>query len=127
MWRYAVAWIPMVLIAIGNGAARQLWYGDWMSELHAHQISTIGGVVLLGAYMWFVVRLWPPGSAGQAIGVGLLWLVLTLAFEFLFGRYVAGHSWERLFHDYDLLAGRIWILVLVWVAVAPYVFLRLRR
>ena len=127
MLRYAIAWIPMVLIAIANGALRQFWYGNYVSELHAHQISTIVAMLLLGAYVWLVVRLWPPASAHEALGIGALWLTLTIAFEFLFGRYVAGHTWSRLLHDYDLLAGRIWILVPVWVAVAPYVFLRLRR
>jgi hypothetical protein len=27
MWKYALAWIPMVIIAIVNGAIREGWYG----------------------------------------------------------------------------------------------------
>ena len=53
-------------------------------------------------------------------------LAMTVAFEFLFGHYVAGHSWDRLLHDYNLFAGRVWVVVLVWVTVAPYLFFRLR-
>jgi hypothetical protein len=125
MWKYALAWLPMVAIAIANGALRDLWYGKRMSELSAHQLSTAIGFVLLGVYMWAVVRLWPPASSEQAWVVGALWLVLTLAFEFLFGRYVAHHSWQRLFHDYNVLAGRVWVLIPLWVAVAPYLLFRL--
>jgi hypothetical protein len=105
---------------------RQAWYGKHLGELQAHQISTLTGVVLFGVYIEFIVRVWRPESAAQAIAVGLLWLAMTVAFEFLFGHYVAGHSWGRLLHDYNLFAGRVWLVVLVWVTVAPYLFFRLR-
>lgn len=115
----------MVAIVVANGALRDLWYGKRISELSAHQLSTAVGFLLLGVYMWIVMRLWPPASSEQAWAVGALWLVLTLAFEFLFGRYVARHSWEHLFHDYNVLAGRVWVLIPAWVAAAPYAFFRL--
>jgi hypothetical protein len=127
MWKYLVAWVPMVAIAVANGAVREAWYGKRVSELRAHQISTVSGVLLLGAYIWVVIGLWPPASFNEAIAVGLIWLALTVGFEFLFGHYVARHSWSRLLRDYNLLAGRVWLLVLIWVAIAPYVFLRLQR
>ena len=127
MWKYVLAWFPMVAIAIANGVVREAWYGKYLSELAAHQISTLIAVILFGVYIWFIVRFWRPASAEAAIGIGLLWLAMTIAFEFVFGHYVAGHSWERLLHDYNLLAGRVWLLVLVWVAVAPYLFFRVRR
>lgn len=126
MWTYVAAWVPMVAIAVVNGTVREAWYGKRLPELYAHQISTACGVVLLGAYIWVVIRFWPPESLEKAIGVGLVWLALTVAFELLFGHYVARHSWRRLFRDYNVLVGRVWLLVLVWVAVAPYVFLRLQ-
>jgi len=127
MWKYVLAWFPMVAIAIANGALRKSWFGQSLSELAAHQLSTLTAVILFGVYIWFVVRFWPPTSAAQAVAVGLLWLVMTITFEFLFGHYLAGHSWERLLHDYNLLAGRVWPLVLVWVAVAPYLFFRMSK
>lgn len=125
MWRYLLAWLPMVAIAVANGALRDLWYGKRMSELSAHQLSTAVGFVLLGVYIWVVMRLWPPASVEHAWAVGALWFVLTLAFEFLFGRYVVRKSWQHLFHDYNLLAGRVWVVIPLWVAVAPYLFSRL--
>jgi hypothetical protein len=127
MWKYVLAWFPMVAIAIANGALRESWYGQHLSELTAHQLSTLTAVILFGFYIWFVVQFWPPTSKAQAIAIGLLWLVMTIAFEFLFGHFVAGHTWERLPHDYNLLAGRVWPLVLVWVAVAPYLFFRMSK
>jgi hypothetical protein len=124
MWKYVLAWIPMVFVAIANGALREGWYGKHLSELHAHQVSTVTGVFLFGLYIWALIRLWRPVSSRQAITVGLIWLGMTVAFEFLFGHYVAEKSWHELLRDYNLCAGRVWLVVLGWVTIAPYLFYR---
>jgi len=48
MWKYILAWFPMVLIAVINGAMREEWYGKHLTELQAHQVSTVTGVLLFG-------------------------------------------------------------------------------
>ncbi len=126
MWKYVLAWFPMIPIAIANGVLRQFGYGPYLGELAAHQVSTLTAGILFGVYIRLIIRGWPPRSGAQAIRVGLLWLALTVAFELLFGHYVAGHAWADLLHDYNLLAGRVWPLLLVWITVAPFLFLRLR-
>src|SRR5215471_3716579 len=113
----------MVLSAITNGALREGWYGQHLSEQQAHQISTGTVVLLFGVYIWVLLRLWRPASGSQALAIGLVWLAMTVAFEFLFGHYVAKWSWSDLLHDYNLCAGRVWV-VLVWVTLAPYIFYR---
>jgi hypothetical protein len=127
MWKYVLAWIPMIPIAIVNGAFRGAWYGKHMRELRAHQLSTLSAVLLFGAYIWFVMRILPPDTAGQAVAIGLVWLGLTVLFEFMFGHYVAGLTWSKLLYDYNLCAGRVWVAVLIWVAVTPYIFYRLQK
>jgi hypothetical protein len=87
MWKYVLAWFPMVSIAIANGAISEGWYGKHVSELQAHQISTVTGVLLFGVYIWVLMRIWRPESSGQALIIGLVWLGMTVAFEFLFGHY----------------------------------------
>jgi hypothetical protein len=127
MWKYMLAWLPMVLIAVANGALRETWYGKHLSELRAHQLSTVTAVLLFGGYIGALLRVWRPESPGQALAIGSSWLGLTVAFEFLFGHYVAGHPWGKLFHDYNLVEGRVWIVVLVWITVAPYICYRLQN
>jgi hypothetical protein len=51
---------------------------------------------------------------------------MTIIFELLFGHYVIGHSFAKLFEDYNVLKGRVWLLVLIWTTVAPYLFYRIR-
>ncbi|MCK8601367.1 hypothetical protein [Desulfoferrobacter suflitae] len=123
---YGLAWLPMVAIAVLNGVVREYAYAKYLSELRAHQVSTLSGLFFFGVYMFLVTRAWPFESASQAVWTGLMWLVLTVGFEFAFGHYVMKHSWEELFHDYNILAGRLWILVLLWISTAPYLFHLLR-
>ena len=40
--------------------------------------------------------------------------------------YVLRHPWDTLCHDYNLFRGRIWVLALIWILVAPYIGYRLR-
>jgi hypothetical protein len=124
IWRYILAWIPMVSIGIINGIIRELTYGKYLGELLAHQVSTITGVLLLGLYIWALTHFWSFESSKQALVIGFIWLGLTVAFEFLFGHYIAGQSWSKLLSDYNILAGRVWIAVLIWIAIAPLLFYR---
>jgi hypothetical protein len=78
-----------------------------------------------GFYIGFVINRFPPASFSQAILIGLLWVALTLIFEFGFSRY-CGSSWPQLLEDYNLIKGRIWILILLCLAIAPYIFYKLR-
>lgn len=124
--KYVIGWLPLVVIAILNGTLRQYGYGKYVGELTAHQISTGTGIILIGLYAWWLTGKWRIVSAGQAVAIGSIWLGMTVAFEFLFGHFVMGHSWAKLFHDYNLLEGRVWVLVLVWTTVAPLVLYKIR-
>lgn len=124
--RYIAFWFVLAGIAIASGSLRQFGYSRLVSELTAHQVSTVSGILLTAAAGWWFSRLLPIESARQAWIIGASWLFMTLAFEFGFGHFVAGHSWQHLLAEYNLLAGRIWLLFLCWIALMPYVFFRLR-
>lgn len=115
----------MIVLAVTNGALRQGVYLKYTGELRAHQISTVTLILFFAVYIHYIIRKFPPANSLQAILVGLMWLLLTLAFEFGFGR-MRGVSWSTLLHDYNLADGRIWILIPVWVAIAPYIFFRIQ-
>jgi hypothetical protein len=124
--KYIIAWLILPILGIINGFIREVGYKHLMGELTAHQISTLTGIVFFGLYIWFLTGVWRIESAGQAVAIGLIWLGLTILFEFVFGHYVMKHPWSRLFQDYNILKGRLWVLVLVWTTIAPYVFFRIR-
>lgn len=116
----------MVILAILNGVVREKIYGPFMRELSAHQLSTFIGLILFGLYIWTLTGIYRIESSSQAFVIGGMWLIMTIVFEFIFGHFLMGHPWSKLFHDYNIVKGRVWLLVLVWTAVAPYVFYRVR-
>ncbi len=127
MLRPLLAWLVMLVVAILNGALRDFTYGKRLPELRANQLSCVSGIMLLGLVMFFYVRYWTPDSAGQALAIGLFWMALTVAFEFLFFHYVGRRSWAELWANYDLTRGRLWPLILLWVLLAPYLLYRMLR
>ena len=126
-WRYFIGWLPLVLIAIVNGALRQLLFQQSLGELHAHQLSTATGIALFAAYIWWVIERWNPASIAETVTIGALWVLLTIVFEFGMGRFILNREWSVLLHDYNILDGRVWVLVPIWVGVAPTLFFILRR
>lgn len=125
--KYLLVWLLLAVIAIGNGIVRQSTYASHVSDLAAHQISTVTAILATGGVVWIISHFWPIESSAQAWAIGLSWLLLTIAFEFGFGHYVAGHPWSRLLADYNLLAGRVWALFLIWIAVLPIVIYKFLR
>lgn len=125
--KYVLAWFLLLVAAVTNGIIRQSFFLDKMEELHAHQLSTFTGILLFALIIWGLSRIWPLESATQAWTIGFIWLGMTLAFEFLFFHYVGGKPWDVLLHDYNILEGRVWPLILVWVTVAPYIFYRVAQ
>ena len=123
--KYLIVWLLLAVVAVTNGIVRQATYGKVLSDLAAHQISTVTAIAASGITVWIVNRVWPIESSAQAWSIGICWLVLTVAFEFGFGHFVAGHSWDRLFADYNLLQGRVWSLFLIWVLILPVVIYKL--
>ena|SRR5664279_2210370 len=116
----------MLVIAVANGALRQATFAKVMPELRAHQLSTLIGAVLMGLFIWFVVRRWPPASGRQALLIGLVWLLLTVAFECFMGLALAHRPLSQVVQDYNVFSGRVWVLFLIWLALAPWVFFRIR-
>lgn len=124
--RYSLAWLGMMVLAIVNGGLRDAFYKARVGDLAAHQISTVSLLVLFFGYFRLLDTVWPTESPKQAWTIGFIWLVMTLAFETILGHFILGHPWCALARDYDLLSGRVWILIPLWTLVGPYALFRLR-
>lgn len=123
--RHFLLWLPMILLAFANGTLRELVIMKHFSELRAHQLSTLTLIILCSVYVWYVFPQLKIQHSGQAIVIGLVWMLLTVTFEFSLGR-LTNKSWEHLFRDYHLLAGRIWLLFLTCLFMLPYLVYLIR-
>jgi hypothetical protein len=97
----------------------------YFSELRAAQYSTLSLIILCFFYVWLVFSLLKIRNSRQALLIGLLWVILTVTFEFSFGR-LTDKTWEMLFQDYNLIAGRLWVLFLLSLSTLPYFIYKLK-
>jgi hypothetical protein len=116
---YLTFWLVLMILGVANGIVRELTYGRRLSELRAHQLSTLTGVLVMTLAVWLLSLFIRPSSMEIALLIGLIWLALTVAFEFGFGHWVARHTWEELLADYNILKGRLWPLFLLWMLLLP--------
>src|SRR5512134_350367 len=108
-----------MLAAIVNGALREGVLVPRMGENAAKRASTLLLTAAILALTWLLIGWIAPDSAGAALLIGGVWLLLTLGFEFLAGHYLFKDSWSDLLEEYDVLSGRIWIIIPIITLVAP--------
>lgn len=120
MWiRSLAVWCLLLVAAIANAGVREGLLAPRFGEQAGHVLSTLTLSLAILAIAWLTIGWLAPATVQDVLWIGGLWLLLTVAFEFLAGHYLFGNSWESLLADYDLLRGRVWVLVLVTTAVAP--------
>lgn len=119
--RAATIWLCILVLAVVNGAFREAVLFPQFGNPAAQLIS---GMLLIGCIAIVSYVLVPrlhAQSRGQLARIGVLWLALTLVFEFGFGLLVQGKPWSELLAAYTFQGGNIWPIVLVVTLVAPLV------
>jgi membrane-anchored protein YejM (alkaline phosphatase superfamily) len=119
IFRAILIWVLLLGFAVLNGTVREFALAPRMGAQAAHVASTLVLCAVIFVVALLFTRWIAPKSRGGALLTGAVWLALTLAFEFLAGHYLFGSSWQRLLSEYDLMRGRVWILVLVATLFAP--------
>jgi hypothetical protein len=113
------AWLVFMVSAIVNGAFRVSVLQMSLSEHLAHLISTAILCVVLFIEIDVFLGLVGDYSDASLLALGVMWTLLTVAFEFGFGHYVAGDSWGTLLENYNVGKGRVWPAVLLVVLITP--------
>ncbi|HWO72591.1 MAG TPA: hypothetical protein VNN21_03445 [Dehalococcoidia bacterium] len=118
----ALAWLAFMVTGILNGLFREAVLRPSLSERAAQTASTL---VLCGVLLFEIAVFQDLAANGESaaalLGLGVMWMALTVLFEFGFGHYVAGESWRSLLENYNVAHGRIWPLVPLLMLVAPLV------
>ena len=125
--RATLLWLALVVLAILNGSLRTFCILPLTGEKTAHVLSSLLLSALIFGFTWITASWMNYQTVQQAWMTGGLWLVLTAAFEFLAGHYLFGASWEKLFSDYNLMQGRIWILILITTFISPLAVYHLKQ
>jgi len=121
-----VLWVLILLLAIANGILRE--------AVLIPMLGRFAGLIASGLLLSFLIFLVAAFAApwyGRLDAriywcIGAVWLVLTVIFEFGFGRLVQHKSWQELVEAYTFSGGNIWPAVLAMVLASPWLAARLR-
>lgn len=118
-FRILITWLLFLPIPIINGLLRESWYKEIVGPLAAGQIGCVILSVIFLIYAFISLKNETLNlKTKQLYLIGLIWLLLTLVFEFGLG-LAGGRSWSYMLADYKFWEGKIWPLVLLTVFFSP--------
>ena len=121
-------WLAVAIAASMNGMFRSLFLVPRVGEYTAHVLSVlILVIVILLSSSVLVNRFMKDYVNSDLFLVGLLWVALSVSADLVFEHYFLEIPWNRVFHDYNLMSGRIWILVLTTEFIGPWFMASNRR
>lgn len=118
-----VWWLPLPVIGFLNGTFRGLVLNRYFSELTARQLSSLLMIVWIVLYIILVYGRLGIRKPAHAWTFGIIWCLLTVAFELVLG-YSLGLSFKDMLADYNLADGRLWPFVLIALLVGPILYFR---
>lgn len=124
--RAFLVWLVIIAAETVHGVLRGLLLVPLVGDLPARQIGVFVGSLLILTVAYLFIRWIAARTKHQLLGVGLLWVVLTVLFEIGLGRFVLGLPWERITEDYNPTRGGFLAFGLLFMAVSPLLAARLR-
>jgi hypothetical protein len=117
--RAVCLWCVIVVAAIANGLFREGVLSPLLGPGLALPLSGLLLSMLILLVSFATVTFLKTRKAVALLRVGLLWVALTLAFEFTFGHFVAGKSLPELLQVFDPSSGDLFLVALCVTAIAP--------
>jgi hypothetical protein len=124
--RAVIVWLLLMAVETVHGVLRNQFLAPLVGDFCARQIGVfIGSALVLGIAVLLIgwIR---PGSERSLLGIGAIWLALTLALEFGLGRAL-GRPWDAMLADYDLTRGGLLSIGMVLLALSPWIAARIRK
>jgi len=111
-------WLIILILAVINGIIR-----DYTYKSHPLSSLILSIVIFLITFLFLKVGTYSEDTKTYLL-LGLMWVILTVAFEFLFFHYITNHSWEELISNYNIIQGNLWIIVVISTGIAPWLMSR---
>lgn len=118
-------WFVIIVAESIHGAIRQAFVAPAIGDLRAHQLGVLIGSAIIFLVAWFSIRWLGAKSSAQQLEVGVLWVILTVVFEFSLGALL-GYSHQRMLSDYNIAEGGLMGFGLLFMLFAPVLAARAR-
>lgn len=119
-------WSSIIPLAILNGILRDKIIAPIIGEKYALPLSgaTLCLLILLIARI-FIPRL-GKGNKQMHLKIGLLWVLLTVLFEFGMG-LLQKKPFSEMLNAYDVTTGNMWLIVVLFVGIAPFLATKIKN
>lgn len=118
-WRFLWIWLLIIGAETVHGVLRGLFLAPLIGDFPARQVSVFIGSGIIFLVVWFTFSWIQNSSRSQLLFIGLLWVLLTVAFEVSLGKFVLNLSWSRILEDYDLSGGGLMGFGLLFLFMSP--------
>lgn len=119
-------WLLIIPLAILNGIVRESLLIPFLGETYALILSG----VLLSIMIFVIALIFIPrlkySSSGKYLKVGLLWVILTLGFEFGLG-FLRKMSFSEMMKVYDITTGNLWLIIVLFIGLVPWLVAKLKK
>lgn len=119
-------WLLIVAAAILNGLIRDTVLTYIIGSAGALPLSGITLSLLILLITWLLVPILGRHRGIVFMSVGLLWVLLTLSFEYLFGHFVLAKPWNEINAVFNVMDGNLFVVALITAAAAPWWAAKLR-
>lgn len=113
-------WFLIIVAESIHGTLRQLFLAPLIGDFQARRIAVFTGTLVIFLVTYLLIRWISAPTVKALLGIGLMWVVLTVSFEFILGVFVLNYTWERMFEDYDISRGGLMGFGLLFMLFAPY-------
>ena len=124
--RAFLVWCIIIAVETVHGILRTLLLVPMMGDFPARQVSVFTGSLLIFGVAYVFTPWIKAQNKRQLLIVGMIWVLLTILFEFALGRLVLNLSWDRITEDYDITRGGLLGFGLLFMAVSPLLAARVR-
>ena len=122
----ALIWLSIIPLAILNGILREFVIVPLIGIKYALPISGIILCLLIFIVSLIFIPKLGKGTKKTYWIIGGLWVVLTIFFETIMG-LASGNNLSELIKAYDITTGNLWLLVVLFVGIAPWLIARIKR
>jgi hypothetical protein len=115
-------WVAFFVLAVLNGLLRESLYVPELGNLGGRILGTLVLVLAMLVVTWlFLRRNRESLTRLRLIELGVLWLGLSLFFEFAVSHWVMEESWEVIRAHYNVMEGRFHVLVRLVELAGPII------
>ena len=116
--RSLLVWLCFIPVAILNGGLRQYVLVRWFDEVGANALSGVLLSLFILLITWLLLPRIVRYNQKESYRIGIVWMLLTIGFEFIFG-LTGGISFRELLSAYNPMSGNLWRLGVVTTFGAP--------